>query len=151
LKSRDSATDRVECGGGTDSVQADARDDTSGDCENVDIAAPTAVTIASVVVTRSGFVVVRVACPAVERSCSGVIIVKTVRRVAKRFIKLGQVNYRLRGGESRALRARISAGDRRPLKRAKRVKVRAVVTNANSDTGASTTASKLATVTTRGL
>jgi Ca2+-binding RTX toxin-like protein len=151
LKSRDGETDRVECGGGTDSGQGEARDDISGDCENMDIAAPTGVTIASVVVTRSGFVVVRVACPAVERSCSGAIIVKTVRRVAKSFIKLGQVNYRLRGGDSRALRARISAKDRRALRRARRVKVRTVVTNANSDTGVSTTATRLAMVTTRGL
>jgi RTX calcium-binding nonapeptide repeat (4 copies) len=151
LKSRDGETDRAECGGGTDSVQGEARDDVSGDCENVDIAAPTAVMIASVVVTRSGFVVVRVACPGVERSCSGAIIVKTVRRVAKRFIRLGQVNYRLRGGDNRALRARISATDRKPLKRAKRVKVRTVVTNANSDTGTSTSATRLTIVTTRGL
>ena len=40
---------------------------------------------------------------------------------------------------------------RKPLRKARRVKVRAVVTNANADTGESTNATKLATVTTRGL
>jgi hypothetical protein len=74
-----------------------------------------------------------------------------VRRVAKRFIKLGQVNYRLRGDQSKIYRARIASKDRKPLKRAKRVKVRTVVTNVNSDTGGQTNATKLNTVTTRGL
>jgi Ca2+-binding RTX toxin-like protein len=151
LKSRDGVTDRVECAGGTDSVQGEARDDISGDCENVDIAPPTAVSIVRVVVTRAGFVVVRVACPGVERSCAGAVIVKTVRRIAKRFIKLGQVNYRLRGGTSKILRARIAAKDRKALKRARRVKIRTVVTNVNSDTGSQTNATRLSTVTTRGL
>ena len=151
LKSRDGRTDRVDCAGGTDSVEGEARDDIAGDCEKVAIAPPTAVTIASVVVTRAGFVVVRVICPVVERSCAGAVIVKTVRRVAKRFIKLGQVNYRLREGQSKVFRARIAAKDRKALKRARRVKVRTVVTNANSETGASTNATKLVTVTTRGL
>jgi Ca2+-binding RTX toxin-like protein len=151
LKSRDGVTDRLECGGGTDGVQAEARDDISGDCEKLEIAAPTAVNIVSVVVTRAGFVVVRVACPDVERACGGVVIVKTVRRVSKRFIKLGQVNYRVRGGESKIFRARIASNDRKALKKARRVKVRTVVTNVNTDTGGQTTASKLTTVTTRGL
>jgi hypothetical protein len=105
----------------------------------------------SVVVTRAGFVVVRVACPAAERSCAGAVIVKTVRRIAKRFILLGQVNYRLRGATNKIFRARIGAKDRKALKRAKRVKVRTVVTNANSDTGSQTNATRLNTVTTRGL
>jgi hypothetical protein len=77
--------------------------------------------------------------------------VKTVRRVSGRFIKLGQINYRLREQQGKVFRARISAKDRAALKRARRVKVRAVVTNVNADTGASTNATKLATVTTRGL
>jgi hypothetical protein len=151
LKSRDGLTDRVECAGGTDAVDGEARDDISGDCENVKIAAPTAVKIVSVTVTRAGLVVVRVECPVVERSCAGAIIVKTVKRVSKRFIKLGQVNYRLRSGESKVFRARISAKDRKALKKARRVKVRTVVTTDNSETGASTNATMLSTVTTRGL
>jgi hypothetical protein len=61
------------------------------------------------------------------------------------------VGYRLRGGQTRFVRARIATGDRPALRRAKRVKVRAIVTNVNSDIGASTNATKLATVTTRGL
>ena len=151
LKSQDGQTDRLNCGGGTDTVQADARDDTAGNCESVSVARPTAVTINSVTVTRAGFVVVKISCPGVERSCSGAIIVKTVRRVARRFIKLGQVNYRLRGGQSKVFKAAIKTADRRALRKARRVKVRAVVTNANADTGDSTNATKLATVTTRGL
>src|SRR3954469_7934921 len=151
LKSQDGATDRSDCGGGTDSALADARDDVAGNCENVTIAKPAPVTINSVTVTRAGFVVVKVTCPGIERSCAGAIIVKTVRRVARRFIKLGQVNYRLRGGQAKVFRARIAKGDRKPLRKARRVKVRAVVTNANSDTGDSTSATKLATVRTRGL
>jgi hypothetical protein len=87
----------------------------------------------------------------VERSCTGAVIVKTVRRVARRFIQLGRVNYRLRGGLGRAIRAKIRPSDRRPLKRAKRLKVRVIVTNVNSDIGASTNATRVATVTTRGL
>jgi hypothetical protein len=151
LKARDGLTDRANCGGGTDAVQGEARDDIAGNCENVAIAPPTAVTITSVQVTRAGFVVVKVACPKVERSCSGAIIVKTVRRVARRYIKLGQVNYRLREGQSKVFKARIGAKDRKALKRARRVKVRVFVTNANGDTGVSTSTTKLATVTTRGL
>jgi Ca2+-binding RTX toxin-like protein len=151
LKSRDGLTDRLNCGGGTDAVQGEARDDIAGNCENLSIAAPTAVAINTVQVTRAGFVVVKVTCPGVERSCAGAIIVKTVRRVARRFIKLGQVNYRLRGAQSKVFRAKIAAKDRKPLRRARRVKVRAVVTNANADTGDSTNATRLATVTTRGL
>jgi hypothetical protein len=94
---------------------------------------------------------VKITCPGVERSCAGAIIVKTVRRVARRFVKLGQVNYRLRGAQAKVFRAKISTADRKVLRRARRVKVRAVVTNVNSDTGDSTNATKLATVTTRGL
>jgi Ca2+-binding RTX toxin-like protein len=151
LRTRDGRTDRAGCGGGTDAVQGEARDDIAGDCENVSIAAPTAPGIGSVQVTRTGFVVVKVTCSSLERSCSGVVTVKTVRRVAKRFIQLGRVNYRLRGGQGRAIRARIGARDRAALRRAKRVKVRAIVTNVNGDTGASTNATKVARVTTRGL
>ena len=151
LRSRDGLTDRVNCGGGTDAVQTEARDDVAGNCENLAVAPPTAVRVNSVQVTRAGFVVVKVTCPIVERTCGGAIIVKTVRRVARRFIKLGQVNYRLRGDQSKVFRARIAAKDRKALRRARRVKVRAVVTNVNSDTGDSTNATKLATVTTRGL
>jgi Ca2+-binding RTX toxin-like protein len=151
LKTRDGLTDRAACGGGTDSVQGEARDDITGDCENVDIAAPTPVTIQSVQVTRAGYVVVKVLCPGVERSCGGTIIVKTVKRIAKRFIKLGQVNYKLRGGQTHIYKVRIGAGDKKPLKKAKRVKVRTLVTNVNSDTGVSTGATKLTVVTTRGL
>jgi Ca2+-binding RTX toxin-like protein len=151
LKSQDGQTDRLNCGGGTDTVQADARDDTAGNCENVSVARPTAVAINSVTVTRAGFVVVKVTCPGVERSCAGAIIVKTVRRVSRRFIKLGQVNYRLRGGQAKVFKAAIKAADRKALRKARRVKVRAVVTNANPDTGDSTNATKLVTVTTRGL
>jgi Ca2+-binding RTX toxin-like protein len=151
LKTPDGQTDRLDCGGGSDAVQADARDDTAGNCENVSVARPTAVTINSVQVTRAGFVVVKVTCPGVERSCAGAIIVKTVRRVARRFIKLGQVNYRLRGGQGKVFRAKIATKDRKALRKARRVKVRAVVTNANADTGDATNATKLATVTTRGL
>ena len=40
---------------------------------------------------------------------------------------------------------------RKALRKARRVKVRVVVTNVNADTGDSTNATKLATVTTRGL
>jgi hypothetical protein len=151
LKTRDGQTDRADCGGGTDSVQGEARDDIAGNCENVSVARPTAVLINSVQVTRAGYVVVRVTCPTVERSCAGAIIVKTVRRVARRFIKLGQVNYRLRSGQAKVFRAKIGAKDRKALRRARRVKVRAVVTNVNPETGDSTNATKLATVTTRGL
>lgn len=151
LKSRDGLTDHVDCGGGSDSVQGEARDDVEGNCENVSVARPTAVAINSVIVTRAGFAVVKVTCPVVERSCAGAIVVKTVRRVARRFIKLGQVNYRLRGNQTKVFRAKIAAKDRKPLRKARRVKLRAVVTNANADTGESTNATKLATVTTRGL
>ena len=151
MKSRDGLTDRLACAGGTDSVVAEARDDIDGDCEKLDIAPPTAARIVSVVVTRAGFVVVRVSCPEAERTCAGAIIVKTVRRIAKRFIKLGQVNWRLRGGDSRAFRAQIAAKDKKPLKRAKLVKVRAVVTNANFDYAMTTSSTRLQTVTTRGL
>jgi Ca2+-binding RTX toxin-like protein len=151
LRTRDGVTDRADCGGGTDFVQGEARDDIAGDCENVDIAPPTAIGIVSMQVTRAGFVVVKLACPLVERSCSGAIIVKSVKRIATRFIRLGQVNYRLRGGLTKIFRAKIGTSDRKTLKRARRVKLRAIVTNANPDTGASTTATKLATVTTRGL
>lgn len=151
LKSRDGLTDRVNCNGGTDTVQGEARDDIAGNCENVSTAPPSAVSIVSVQVTRAGFAVVRVACPVTERSCAGAIIVKTVRRVAARFIKLGQVNYRLRGSQSKIFKANIAEKDRKALRKARRVKVRTIVTNANADTGDSTSTTQLTTVTTRGL
>ena len=116
------------------------------------IAPPAPVTINSIVVTRAGFVVVRITCPIVEKACGGVVIVKTVKRIAHRFISLGHVNYsRLHGGDSRFIRARIAPKDRRALRRARRVKVRAIVANTNGDTSVTTTTTKLATVTTRGL
>jgi Ca2+-binding RTX toxin-like protein len=151
LKSRDGLTDRLNCGGGTDGVQSEARDDIAGNCENVSIAPPSAVAIGSVQVTRAGFVVLKLTCPVVERSCGGAIFVKTVRRLGGRFITLAKFGYRLRERESKIVRHAIATKDRKPLKRARRVKVRALVTNVNSDTGASTNATKLATVTTRGL
>ncbi|MFL5893723.1 MAG: calcium-binding protein, partial [Thermoleophilaceae bacterium] len=151
LMSRDGQTDRDECGGGTDSVQAEGRDDISGDCEKLDIAPPTAVAIGTVVVTRTRYVVVGISCPDVERTCAGLVIVKSVRRIGRVFIKLGQVGYRLHGGDQRAIRAQIPKGYLAALKRKRRVRVRAVVTNNNPDTGGSTAATKIATVTTRGL
>jgi hypothetical protein len=151
LKSRDGLTDRVDCGGGTDGVQSEARDDVAGNCENVAVAKPSALAINSITVTRAGYVVVKVTCPGVERACGGRIYVKTVRRVARRFITLGQLNYRLRGGFTHIYRARIAAKDRTALRKARRVKVRVLVTNVNGDTGDSTSATQLKTVTTRGL
>jgi Ca2+-binding RTX toxin-like protein len=151
LKTRDGVTDRADCGGGTDAVQGEARDDIAGNCENVSLAKPSALTINSVTVTRAGYAVVKITCPGVEKVCGGRIYVKTVRRVARRFITLGQLVYRLRGGQSHIYRAKIAAKDRPPLRRARRVKVRVLVTNVNGDTGDSTSATKLATVTTRGL
>ena len=151
LNTRDGLTDYANCGGGSDRVQGEARDDITGNCEDVKLSPPTAVTLGAVQVTRAGFVVVTVTCPVVERTCSGAIIVKTIKRIAGRVIKLGQVNYRLRQGQGGALKARIGAPGRKSLKRARRVKVRAVVTNLNGDTGQVTTATKLATVITRGL
>jgi Ca2+-binding RTX toxin-like protein len=152
LRSRDGATDRDLCGGGTDSAQAEGRDHVATDCENQDIAPPAAVAIQSIVVTRAGYVVVRIACPAVEERCGGLVLVKTVRRLAGRFVKVGQQGYiRLFGGDTRVVRAKIAKADRRVLRRARRVKVRALVTNINPDTGVSTSATKLATVKTRGL
>lgn len=151
LKTRDGQTDRANCGGGTDAVEGEARDDIAGNCENVAIAPPTPVAIQSVIVTRAGYVVVRIACPVVERQCAGQIIVKTVRRLRTRFVKLGQINYRLRGGVNKIFKAQIAAKDRPLLRRARRVKVRTLVSNLNPDTGVSTSATKLTMVSTRGL
>lgn len=151
FNSRDGLTDRVECGGGTDSVQSEQRDDVAGDCENVKVAAPTAVVIRKVQATRAGYVVVTVNCPAVEQQCVGVIIVKTVRRLSRRFVKLGQINYKLRGGLTKVFKAQIKKADRKTLRRARRVKVRTVVTNANALTGDSTNATALTILKTRAL
>lgn len=151
LNSQDGATDRDECGGGTDSVKADGRDDVSGDCENQNIAPPAPVTIRSVVVTRARVVVLDLACPDIERTCAGAVIVKSVRRIGRVFIKLGQVNYRIRSGQDRIIRAAIPNAYLKALKHARRVHVRTIVTNVNPDTGASTSATKLSTVITRGL
>jgi Ca2+-binding RTX toxin-like protein len=151
LKSRDGLTDRLNCGGGTDSVQSEARDDIAGNCEKLSIAPPSPVTIQRIQVTRAGYVVLKLTCPPVERSCGGAIFVKTVRRLGGRFITLAKFGYHLRERESKIVRHTIAVKDRKPLKRARRVKVRALVTNVNSDIGASTNATKLAKVTTRGL
>jgi hypothetical protein len=77
--------------------------------------------------------------------------VKTVRRLAKRIITLGRANYRLRGGLTKIIRIKIAAKDKKQLRKAKRLKIRALVTNSNGDTGDSTNATRLATVRTRGL
>jgi hypothetical protein len=151
LQTRDGLTDRAECGGGTDTVLGEARDDISGDCENVALLPPSALAIKQVQVTRAGFVVATIGCPASEEVCSGLLYVKTVRRIGGRFIQLGRVGYRLRGGLTRATKARIAPKDRKALRKARRVKVRVIVTNVNGNTGQSTNATKLATVTTRGL
>jgi hypothetical protein len=79
------------------------------------------------------------------------VIVKTVRRVAGSFISLGKTGYRLRGGDTKVVKGKIAAADRRKLRHARRVKIRVVVSNSNPDIGAITSATKLATVTTRGL
>jgi Ca2+-binding RTX toxin-like protein len=147
----DGTTDRLDCGGGTDSVEAERRDDISGDCEDRAISAPTTVGIGSVVVSRAGYVVVRVTCPAVEPFCSGVMTVKTVRRIGRFFIILGKTSYRVRSGATLAVRAKIPKTYRKALRKRRRVGVRAIVPNTNTETGQSTSATKLATVTTRGL
>ena len=82
---------------------------------------------------------------------AGERLTAALQEMGPSFIKLGQVNYRLRQGQSKAFKARIGRPGRTALKRAKRVKVRAVVTNLNGDSGQVTTATKLATVITRGL
>ena len=151
LKTRDGLTDRANCGGGTDSVQGEARDDIAGNCEDVDIAPPTAVTIVRVQVTRAGYTVLKLSCPGVEKVCAGFIFVKTVRRYGCCILTLAHVSYRVRGAQTKVIKVKLASAVRRQLRRARRVKLRAVVTNQNGDTGASTNATKLVTVTTRGL
>ena len=151
LKTQDGQTDRANCGGGTDAVQADARDDIAGNCENVTLAPPAPVNISSLQITRAGFVVLKLSCPATERNCGGLILVKTIKRLSGRIITAARVGYRFRGGLTRVIRAKIAPNNKPPLRKAKRVKIRASVTNINNDTGQTTSTTKLATVVTRGL
>jgi hypothetical protein len=141
----------VVCGGGSDKVQADVRDDTAADCEEVAVPDPPPLLVGTIQVTRAGYLVARLTCPPRESSCSGTLSGKTIRRIGGRFISLGQAGFRLREDQMLAVKAKIPSANRRALKGARRVKIRVIATNVNSATGAKSTVTRTPTVVTRGL
>ena len=151
IRVRDGLPDRPSCGGGTDRAEVDTRDDAFADCETLDVSRPAPAVIRSTVVSRAGFVITAVACPSTERACAGGVTVKSVRRIAGRVRTLGIKSYRVLGGREAIVRATIPKSERRVLKRARRVKVRTIVTNYNSATGERSTAARTFTVRTSGL
>ena len=137
---RDGVNDRASCGAGNDAVQADRRDDVEGGCEAADIPAPLAVAIARRASSiRTGFIRVRLACPAEEVLCEGTVTLVTVRRFARLGrIELEDREFRIRGGTSQNLRVPVPAKALRPLARARRVAFRVTATVRDDNTGQST-------------
>ena len=151
IRVRDGLPDRPLCGGGTDRAEVDTRDDALGDCETIDVSRPAQVSIRRSVVSRAGLVITALACPSSERACAGGVTVKSVRRIAGRVRTLGVKSYRVLGGREAIVTATIPRSQRAVLRRARRVKVRVIVTNYNSATGERATAARTFTVRTSGL
>ncbi|MEY2433489.1 MAG: hypothetical protein QOC92_3214, partial [Acidimicrobiaceae bacterium] len=145
----DLSRDEADCGAGTDSVSADARDEIHGDCETVQVTPPAQVVIGTVTVTKSGYVLVRVTCPATEPSCVGVVNIKTKKKIGKIILKLGSPSYRAAGGKVSVVKSTIPPAFRLALGKAKKVAIAVTVTNVNAVTGLSSTKSATKTVNTK--
>jgi Ca2+-binding RTX toxin-like protein len=146
LVSQDATRDEDQCGAGTDSVQADGRDEVHGDCENVKVAPPGKVVIGKVSVTKTGYVLVRITCPATEPSCAGILTIKTKKKFGKIKLKLGNPSYRANGGKVAVVKALIPPKFRATLGKAKKVALTITVTNVNAVTGLSSSKSATKTV-----
>jgi Ca2+-binding RTX toxin-like protein len=118
---RDGVPERVSCGGGRDTLDADLKDSLPTDCEQVVKAAllegpNVAIRTTRARAGRDGRIGVTLRCPAALGSmgCTGTL------RVAGRG-KGPRTKYSIRAGRSRVVRSRLSAADAGRLRRAGRV------------------------------
>jgi hypothetical protein len=92
---------------------------------------------------RSGLVGVRVACPAGETRCSGIVGLRTAGRIGGARRTLGKKAFRAPAGDRRTVRLRVSASLAQLLRRQARVRLVAVVVNRDPEGNALTTRKRL--------
>jgi len=143
LRSRDGAADTVNCGAGTDSIDADTTDTIAADCEPA--VAPTAPAGAildrvpsSVRLTRMGYLRIKVTCPVTAlNGCTGSISVAvlpaaTSAAVSASVSAAGKApRFSLKAGESKVTKVKISRNGRRRVLSKKRAKCKVSVHTTN--------------------
>jgi Ca2+-binding RTX toxin-like protein len=130
VRSRDAVADTVNCGAGTDSIDADAVDTVAADCERP-AAAPAAIPATldrvpkSVRLTRKGYLRIKVTCPVTAvNGCTGTVTIAVLVRstgvtmsAAKRA---AGKKFSLKAGESKVTKVKISRNGRRRVLKKKR-------------------------------
>src|SRR4051794_1438698 len=129
-----SVADGVDCGNGTDTVEADLKDNIQADCNNVD-RAPVGETPNVVIrgktlrVSRSGKVKVRMRCPrGVKRlGCKGKLQLRIDTR-STRSSRSRKVRYKIKAGRRKTVTLRLTRRDVRSIRRRGR-KARGILTS----------------------
>jgi RTX calcium-binding nonapeptide repeat (4 copies) len=138
LRTRDGFGDRLTCGAGTDSVDADAIDVLGGDCE-VPTAAPTTpqttldLLPSSVRLSRKGTVSLPLTCPAsFGGTCRGTITITVAGRATasasggrRKKGVLARKRFKVKAGQTKVLDVKISRNGRRRVLLNKRLKCKA--------------------------
>jgi hypothetical protein len=139
LRSRDAAADTVNCGAGTDSIDADPADTIATDCEPaVSPTAPAGATLdrvpSSVRLTRAGYLRIKLTCPVTAvNGCTGnitVAVLPAATRVAMAASAAAAGKSRrfsLKAGESKVAKVKISRNGRRRVLSKKRAKCKVSV------------------------
>jgi hypothetical protein len=139
MKSRDGVQDKVACGPGADSVDADAIDVVDADCF-APTSSPTAPTEtlldavpSAVRMTRGGYVSLRLRCPRTSSTrCSGTIVLRMSARArssaamsASSRRTIARKRFSIKPGTTKKLKVKISRNGRRRVLRQRRVKCKA--------------------------
>jgi Ca2+-binding RTX toxin-like protein len=144
IDSIDGAAGKVSCGRGEDTVLADTDDDVSSDCEVVDVSALAKCTVsrrsATVTMTRSGTVGIRVTCPIAAKG--------TARLVGSGKSLSRRKSFSVRAGGSKVVRLKLTRKARRTVLRRNRLRMKAVLAVRAPAAGAKKSAAKR---TTRGI
>ena len=134
INSRDGKAGKINCGGGSDVVDADTDDDANSNCEVVNrVAASSRCSVTGTPTARSGTVSVRVRCP---MRASGTLVLETAQAVravndsAKkaRKLRLGSKRFTItRANQRKTIKVKLSSKGKRLLNRRKRLRTKAIL------------------------
>ncbi len=147
IDSRNGLSNSIFCDGGNDTVRGDDIDATAPDCENVS-ASRTAVAeilTGSVRATRSGRVVLRIACRKRTGPCAGTLSLVSANAVRlskakRRKLKLGSKPVSIPAGKTQLVPVKLSRKGRKALARVRKLSVKATLTLGGSGTVSRTVA-----------
>jgi Ca2+-binding RTX toxin-like protein len=133
IDSVDGAAGDISCGRGEDTVNADADDDVAADCEVVNVSALGRCSVsrrsATVTMTRSGAVGIRVTCPISAKG--SVRLLRSGRAFSRRK------SFSVRAGASKTVKLKLTRKARRTVRRRNRLRVEVSVVARARGTGAS--------------